>query len=213
MTNETKKPGKALKIILPLLVLLLSVGGFALLNNMKQVPQRQTKVQRGVLVDVVEIQAVPHQIRIYATGTVQPAQQISLVPEVNGKVIWISSQLVNGGFFKQGETLLKVEPADYRLAVQRAQADIARAKVLDDVCKYSAKTPRDILNISRIFTISLGDKPKFSLCLTLIVLNVSFPSECCLASDNAKDSSENKLRLLINPCLHKNLKLPLFLRC
>ncbi len=129
MTTETKKSGKALKIILPLLVLLLGVGGFVLLGKLKHAPQRQTPPQRGVLVDVLELQAAPHQIRVYANGTVKPARQIALVPEITGKVIWIAPQLVDGGFFRQGDTLLKIEPADYRLAVERAQADIAKAQV------------------------------------------------------------------------------------
>ena len=129
MTTDTKKSGIALKIILPILLLLLGAGGFVLLGKLKQAPQRHAPPQRGVLVDVLELQAAPHQIRIYATGTVQPARQITLVPEISGKVIWIAPQLVDGGFFKQGETLLKIEPADSRLAVERAQAEIARAKV------------------------------------------------------------------------------------
>ena len=129
MTTDTKKTGLALKIILPLLLLLLGAGGFVLLSKLKPAAERQSPPQRGVLVDVLELQAAPHQIRIYATGTVQPARQIALVPEISGKVIWIAPQLVDGGFFKQGETLLKIEPADSRLAVERAQAEIARAKV------------------------------------------------------------------------------------
>jgi RND family efflux transporter MFP subunit len=129
MTTETKKSGKALKIILPLLVLLLGAGGFVLLGKLKQTPQRQAPPQRGVLVDVMELKTAPHQIRVYATGTVQAARQIALVPEITGKVVWIAPQLVDGGFFQQGETLLKIEPADYRLAVERAQAEIARAQV------------------------------------------------------------------------------------
>ena len=129
MTTETKRSDKALKIILPLLLILLGVAGFILLGKLKQTPQRQTPLQPGVLVDVIELKAAPHQIRVYATGTVQPARQIALVPEITGKVVWIAPQLVDGGFFQQGETLLKIEPADYRLAVERAQADIARAQV------------------------------------------------------------------------------------
>lgn len=129
MTSTTKPSTKALKIILPLLVLLLGLGGFVLLGKLKQTPQRQAAPQPGVLVEVVELKTAPHQIRIYATGSVQAARQIALVPEVTGKVIWMAPQLVDGGFFQQGETLLKIEPADYRLAVERAQAEIARAQV------------------------------------------------------------------------------------
>lgn len=127
--TENKKSRPALKIILPLLILLLGIGGFVALNKMKKTPQRQKPPQLGVLVDVLELQAEPHQIKVYATGTVSAEQEITLVPEVSGKVVWLAPQLVGGGFFKAGQTLLKIEASDYRLAVEKARAEIAKAKV------------------------------------------------------------------------------------
>jgi RND family efflux transporter MFP subunit len=127
--TENKRSGTALKIILPLLILLIGIGGFLALNKMKKTPQRQKPPQLGVLVDVMVLQAEPHQIRVHATGTVSAEQEISLVPEVSGKVTWLSPQLVSGGHFKTGEALLKIEASDYRLAVERARAEIARAEV------------------------------------------------------------------------------------
>ena len=139
MTTRTGKSGKAIKIILPVIVLLLGVGGFILLGKLKPVPQRQPAARAGILVDVMELQAGPHQISIHATGTVQPARQITLVPEISGKVIWIAPELVNGGFFRAGDPLLRIEPADYQLAVERAQADIARAEVAVETEQERAK--------------------------------------------------------------------------
>lgn len=120
---------RALKIILPLLLLAIGMGGLLLLSRMKSPPRQQpTKVQ-GVLVEVQKLVAKPYQVRVQATGTVQADRQISLVPEVSGRVVWISPDLVNGGLFAAGEPLLRVDPADYRLAVERARAEVARAEV------------------------------------------------------------------------------------
>ncbi|MBE9486296.1 MAG: efflux RND transporter periplasmic adaptor subunit [Chloroflexi bacterium] len=129
MNTEQKKSRMALKIILPILILLLGIGAFVGMGKLKKPPQRQTSQQLGILVDVIELQAAPHQVTVHATGTVQTEQEIALVPEVSGKVNWISPRLVGGGLFKKDETLLKIEQSDYLLTVEKARADIARARV------------------------------------------------------------------------------------
>ncbi|MGB5155866.1 hypothetical protein [Desulfobacterium sp. N47] len=47
---------------------------------------------------------------------------IRLVPQVGGKVVYISPALVNGGEYKKDEVLLKIDPADYEIAVTLAEA-------------------------------------------------------------------------------------------
>jgi len=127
--SETKKSRLALKIILPLLILIIGIAAFKALSTLKKAPQRQKPPQLGVLVDVMELQSKAHQVTVHATGTVAPAEEISLVPQISGKVVWMSTQLVAGGLFKQGENLLKIEAADFQLAVEKSRADIASAEV------------------------------------------------------------------------------------
>jgi RND family efflux transporter MFP subunit len=47
---------------------------------------------------------------------------------VAGRIVWISPSYVEGGAFRAGETLLRIDSADYRLAVTRAQAQVAQAQ-------------------------------------------------------------------------------------
>lgn len=129
MTETKNKSHLALKIILPLLILIIGFVGFNMMGKLKKKPQRQRPPQQGVLVDVVKLEAKTHQITVHATGTVQAEQEISLVPEVSGKVSWISPHLVRGGFFKKGETLLKIETSDFQLAIEKARAEIAQVQV------------------------------------------------------------------------------------
>lgn len=129
MTTKQKKSRKALKIILPILILAIGIGGFISIGKLKKAPPRQAAQQLGILVDVIELAATPHQVIVHATGTVQAEQEIDLVPEINGKISWISPRLVSGGRFKSGEVLLKLEQSDYQLAVEKARAEIARVEV------------------------------------------------------------------------------------
>ncbi|MGH8552395.1 MAG: efflux RND transporter periplasmic adaptor subunit, partial [Methylococcales bacterium] len=51
-----------------------------------------------------------------------------LVSEVAGKAIDIHPAFAAGGFFKKGETLVRIDPRDYEFAVVRAAAQIAEAR-------------------------------------------------------------------------------------
>lgn len=129
MTKTKTKSRLALKIILPLLVLIIGFAGFRMLTHLKNPPDRQQSQQQGVLVDTIKLESSNFQVTVHATGTVRAAQEIALIPEVSGKIISISPQLVNGGQFKQGETLLKIDPSNYLLAVEKAHAEIAQVQV------------------------------------------------------------------------------------
>ncbi len=129
MTEVKNKSRLALKIILPLLILVIGVVGFRMLTHLKKTPHRQQLSQPGVLVNVIDLEVGDFQVTVHTTGTVRAARQISLVPEVSGKVVSISPQLVSGGQFKKGATLLKIDPSNYQLAVEKARAEIAQVQV------------------------------------------------------------------------------------
>lgn len=129
MTEKNKKSRLVLKIILPLLILAIGIYAFKMMGQLKKAPQRQQPMHQGLLVDIAELQATDHQTTIFATGTVQAEQEIELVPQVSGKVVWVSPNLVAGGFFRKGDLLLRVEANDYQLAVEKANAEIAQAQL------------------------------------------------------------------------------------
>ena len=115
-----------LKIVLPLLILSLGIGGMLLLVKSRQVPPQQSPENRGILVETMVVKPTDHRVEVLATGTVQPRQQADIVPQVSGKIVEIAPQLLAGGFFRRGELLLAVEAVDYRLAVERAEANLSR---------------------------------------------------------------------------------------
>ncbi|PLY00866.1 MAG: efflux RND transporter periplasmic adaptor subunit [Desulfuromonas sp.] len=129
MEEPRKRSGLLLKILLPLLILLIGIGGFKLMMGLKKEPQRKPTTHQGVPVSVTEVAAATEQIIVRATGTVQPDQEITIVPEVTGKVEWLSPKLISGGLFKTGEPLLRIATADYQLAVDQARATVAKAQV------------------------------------------------------------------------------------
>ena len=80
-------------------------------------------------VRVVPAKVSNEYLGINSQGTVQPRSQSELIPEVSGRVTWISPSLVNGGSFKDGDVLLRIDDADYLTLLERSEAGLQRAEV------------------------------------------------------------------------------------
>ena len=78
-------------------------------------------------VRVVEIQPKSVQLKVNSQGSVMPSTESQLIPEVSGKVSWMSPNLVAGGYFDDQEILIRVDDTDYKTKLDRAQANLARA--------------------------------------------------------------------------------------
>ncbi|MEM9233181.1 MAG: efflux RND transporter periplasmic adaptor subunit [Pseudomonadota bacterium] len=70
----------------------------------------------------------PVSLSVSAQGEVRPLREIALTPEVGGKIAFVSEKFVDGGIIEKGDLLVRLEDADYRLAVTRAQARVANAR-------------------------------------------------------------------------------------
>lgn len=64
---------------------------------------------------------------VYAQGEVRPRTDITLTAEVSGRIVATGPGFVEGGAFKAGDLLVRIEDADYRLAVTSARARVAQA--------------------------------------------------------------------------------------
>ncbi len=69
-----------------------------------------------------------HQLIVSAQGTVQPKREIALATQVSGQVVSVADIFVDGGFFKQGDTLLQLDLRDYKIEVVRAKSRVAEAE-------------------------------------------------------------------------------------
>lgn len=76
------------------------------------------------MVRTITVETGERPVTITGEGTVKPLREIALVPQVGGEVIELSPAMVNGGEFKEGEILVRIDPADYELAVTLAEAGV-----------------------------------------------------------------------------------------
>jgi RND family efflux transporter MFP subunit len=117
-----------LKILLPVLILVLA-GAIAagLVGNRRQLTPTQPQAV-PIVVRVIEVSPGPVQLKVHAQGTVSPRTETELVPEVSGNIVWISQNLVSGGYFDVGEPLFRIDDRDYVADTERASATLSRAQ-------------------------------------------------------------------------------------
>jgi RND family efflux transporter MFP subunit len=119
---------RAKKFFLPVGILLAGLIIFAILIKTRPAAPRRPASLSRPLVQVYEITADTVSVTVRGFGTVRAKRKISLVPQVSGVVVHKATNFEAGGFFNAGELLLRIDETDYRLAVERAAADVARAE-------------------------------------------------------------------------------------
>jgi len=67
-------------------------------------------------------------LKVITQGEARPRTEIDLVPEVPGKIVFVSPNFIEGGIFKKGETLFRIDDSDYNIAVIRAESGVAQAE-------------------------------------------------------------------------------------
>ncbi|NND59840.1 MAG: efflux RND transporter periplasmic adaptor subunit [Gammaproteobacteria bacterium] len=113
---------------IPLLVVALAILTAALLVWSRPEPERETPVDNG---EPVQVQPVSRQLEtlvIEAQGSVIPAREITVQPQVSGRVIAMGDNFRPGGRIAAGELLFAVDDSDYRLAVAQARTRVAEAE-------------------------------------------------------------------------------------
>ena len=114
----------------PAILLLVTIGLVFLLNLKEKVPKMAAVVGSLPMVEVVEVKPQNLTLDIRSNGVVSSSVEARLVPEVTGKIIWVSKQWHDGGFFQQGQIFFKIERHQYENYVAKARAQLAEAKAL-----------------------------------------------------------------------------------
>ncbi|MCC5886985.1 MAG: efflux RND transporter periplasmic adaptor subunit [Gammaproteobacteria bacterium] len=115
-------------IVFPALIVALALLAAAgLLATAPQLePEAPAPIAPVVRIMIAEPQQV--QLLVHSQGTVEPRTESALIPEVAGRVAWMSPSLVSGGVFRAGEVLIQIEDEDYHAAVEQARASFAQAE-------------------------------------------------------------------------------------
>ncbi len=111
------------------------VSSYALVIT-KPIPEQVESPESTTAIRVMQVLPASLQMTVLSQGSVVPRTQSELIPEVSGRVQWMSPNLVTGGYFEQDEVLLKIDNRDYRSMVDRSQAAMRRARAEDEHARF-----------------------------------------------------------------------------
>ena len=126
-----------------------SVWGFLLLGE-REAPQRKKPPKpAGIAVKTVPVESHDGPVTIAANGVVVPFREIRIASEVRGRVIEQSENLRAGRRVKAGETLLRIDPTDYRIEVSRLSRLKDQAQAELDALEITVGNTQEVLALAR----------------------------------------------------------------
>jgi multidrug efflux system membrane fusion protein len=119
-----------LKIVVPLALIGISVGGFMFVNaNVAEEPDKEA-VDTRPTVKVETILAQDHQVMITSFGEVRALENTMLAAQVSGEVMSWHENFVPGGLIVRGDVLFSIEKDTYEAALLQAEAELSNAQAL-----------------------------------------------------------------------------------
>ncbi len=113
--------------ILPVLVIVGGVFSVVVMGGMRPDPEQREEAATPPAVLTAEAETSSVNLTVGSQGEVRPRTEIDVVPQVGGRVVMVSEDFVEGGFFSEGDVLIEIDDADYQLAITRAESQVAQA--------------------------------------------------------------------------------------
>ncbi len=115
-------------------LLIAGMLGFAVLGSvgmmtMKPEPQKKDIDTRDPLVDILVLEPLSTTFQVRSQGTVRPRTETILSAEVSGTITRISPKFIAGGVFQAGEELMRVDPTNYTVVVDKAEALVKQRQI------------------------------------------------------------------------------------
>ncbi|MEX0326520.1 MAG: efflux RND transporter periplasmic adaptor subunit, partial [Puniceicoccaceae bacterium] len=121
-------PRSLLKVLLPVVVIAACLAFATVITGLRPEQEKKEPVPNYPKVELYDVRSEPVVLAIGAQGTVQPRQQTRLTARVSGHIESVSANFYEGGSFKTGDILLRLDPLPYESAVAEARSRLALAE-------------------------------------------------------------------------------------
>ncbi len=160
MVKKMLKNKKIFQLVLVIAILIFGYGVLKGLSALKKPPVKKERVVVVPLLNAIRVGTQDLQMVVESFGTAKPKVQVQIIPQVSGKIVACHRHFVNGGFFAAGQSLVKIDPIDYELAVGSAEAVVARAQV-----RVEQEESEGTIAAAEWAQLNEGQKPSSSLVL------------------------------------------------
>ena len=101
-----------------------------MMNVLQPDAEKTSEPEAAIAVKTEIVSRAQLAMHVESQGIVAPRTRTRIVSEVSGLVLDVADAFVVGGTFKAGDMLLKLDPTDYEVALQRAEAKVISFKAL-----------------------------------------------------------------------------------
>ena len=115
-------------VLIPGIIVVAVAVAFGL-SQLKPEPPKRDDAKLDLLVDVLSLEISSERFEIGSQGTVRPKTQTILSAEVSGSIVSISPKFVAGGVFAKDEVLMRIDPTNYTVAVDKAEALVDQRQI------------------------------------------------------------------------------------
>lgn len=124
----------ALKIIIPVAIIVLAIAGFKLLGFLKPDPKSKQPKEVIPAVDLVTVSPEDHRPPVRTFGRVSSFFETGLAPQVSGRITHVAEKFRTGEMVKVGEVLVKIDPTDFEsaLAVEESNLTVAERSLAEE---------------------------------------------------------------------------------
>ena len=106
-----------------------SVAVAVFLVSLAPEPERLEPPSQLPFVTTVTVAAGLGPIPVFGAGTVRPSAEIAITSQVGGRVVWMEPAFRSGGRVESGQTMFRIEEADYVNRLKEAEAALADRRV------------------------------------------------------------------------------------
>lgn len=116
------------RAFIPPLIIVAAIVLAILASMAAKPPEMKQQDKPAAMVEVKQVEPKDMTFLVDSQGTAVPRYSTTLVAEVSGQIVDVSDKYNAGGFFEKGEILLQIDPSDYEVAVQQAEAQLLQAQ-------------------------------------------------------------------------------------
>jgi multidrug efflux pump subunit AcrA (membrane-fusion protein) len=149
MLDKHSSIRELVRIIAPLLILVVGVGGFIFLKQRREVPKSSAKQQGPPLVNTATVESHGDTLTIEVDGQVVPYREVILSAEVAGRIEEKTDVCHAGKFVRLDEPLLKIDPRDYDLEVQRLEQELNQAQVMRQELEVEKENTEKLIELAK----------------------------------------------------------------
>lgn len=115
---------RSVRLALPPVILLCGGGVMLWLVKSTPAPDLHTTISHLPTVAVQTVVPRTVSVPVVGYGTVRPKNQVQIVPQVSGELVFSHSDLAEGEVIAKGELLFELDPSIYQARVQQAEAEV-----------------------------------------------------------------------------------------